>query len=441
MNVERRDSVKQSEHLPNCHQQEEVGAEQTKPFSINKWQVVEAYRRVKANAGAAGVDRQTLEDFEQNLKGNLYKIWNRLSSGTYMPPPVKAVLIPKKSGGNRTLGIPTVSDRVAQMTVLLSFEPHVECCFLDDSYGYRPNKSALDAIEVTRKRCWKYDWCLEFDIKGLFDNIPHDLLLKAVDKHCTERWVRLYITRWLTAPILMPDGTLQERSKGTPQGGVVSPVLANLFLHYVFDKWLTLHHPEIPWCRYADDGLAHCRSKWQAEKLLESLRHRFEACGLELHPEKTKIVYCKDSVRKGRHDIQQFDFLGYTFRARRVQNRRQGNIFMSFTPAVSKTALKAMRTKLRKLRVRCRADMSIQQIAKWLNPMVQGWINYYARFHKSAMRAIGRHLNLVLVKWARRKYKNLQRHKIRTCQFMEELSKRVPHLFAHWRAGLGSAFA
>lgn len=441
MNVERRDSVKPSAHRPNCGKQEEVGAEQTKPFSINKWQVAEAYRRVKANAGAAGVDHQTLADFEQDLKGNLYKIWNRLSSGTYMPPPVKAVLIPKKSGGERTLGIPTVSDRVAQMTVLLSFEHRVERCFLDDSYGYRPGRSALDAIAVTRKRCWKYDWCLEFDIKGLFDNIPHDLLLKAVDKHCPERWVRLYITRWLTAPMLMPDGTLRERSKGTPQGGVISPVLANLFLHYVFDKWLTLHHPTVPWCRYADDGLVHCRSKRQAEELLVRLRDRFNACGLELHPEKTKIVYCKDSVRKGNHDIWQFDFLGYTFRARSVQNRQQGNIFMSFTPAVSKSALKAMRAKLRKLRIRCRADMSIHQIAKWLNPMIHGWINYYARFHKSAMKALGRHLNLALVKWARRKYKSLQRHKIRAYQFMEGLSKRMPHLFAHWRAGLGTAFA
>lgn len=441
MNAERRDSVKPSAHRPNCNRQEEVGAEQTKPFSINKWQVAEAYRRVKANAGGAGVDNQTLANFEQNLKGNLYKIWNRMSSGTYMPPPVKAVLIPKKSGGERTLGIPTVSDRIAQMTALLSFEHQMECCFLDDSYGYRPGRSALDAVEVTRKRCWKYDWCLEFDIKGLFDNIPHDLLLRAVDKHCPEHWVRLYITRWLTTPMLMPDGTLRERSKGTPQGGVISPVLANLFLHYVFDKWLSRHYPDVPWCRYADDGLVHCRSKQQAEEMLARLRDRFMACGLELHPEKTKIVYCQDAVRQEDHDIRQFDFLGYTFRARSVQNRRKGNVFMSFTPAVSQSALKAMRFRLRKLRIRCRADMNIHQIAAWLNPILHGWINYYARFHKSAMKALGRHLNLTLVKWARRKYKSLRRHKIRACQFMEGLSARMPHLFAHWRAGLGSAFA
>lgn len=294
MNVERRGSVGQSASQPNCKQEEAAG-EQTKPFQVSKLHVVEAYRRVKANAGAAGVDNQTLKDFERDLKGNLYKIWNRLSSGSWMPPPVRAVEIPKKDGSKRLLGIPTVSDRIAQMTVLVTFEPLVERYFLNDSYGYRHGKSALDAIAVTRKRCWQYDWCLEFDIKGLFDNIPHDLLLRAVDKHCADKWVRLYIRRWLTAPVQMPDGTLKERNKGTPQGGVISPVLANLFLHYVFDKWLSLHYPEIPWCRYADDGLIHCGSKQQAEELLNKLAKRFQECGLELHPEKTKIVYCKDS--------------------------------------------------------------------------------------------------------------------------------------------------
>ncbi|EHR8838570.1 group II intron reverse transcriptase/maturase [Escherichia coli] len=290
MNVERRGSVGQSAPRPNCTQ-EEAGGEQTKPFQVSKLQVVEAYRRIKANAGSAGVDNQTLKDFDRDLKGNLYKIWNRLSSGSWMPPPVRAVEIPKKDGSNRLLGIPTVSDRIAQMTVLITFEPLVERDFLNDSYGYRPGKSALDAIAVTRKRCWQYDWCLEFDIRGLFDNIPHDLLLRAVDKHCADKWVRLFIRRWLTAPVQMPDGTQRERNKGTPQGGVISPVLANLFLHYVFDKWLTLRYPGVPWCRYADDGLVHCVNKQQAEELRDKLAVRFQECGLELHPEKTKIVY------------------------------------------------------------------------------------------------------------------------------------------------------
>jgi len=440
MNVERRGGVGQSASQPNCVQ-EEAEYEQTKPFQISKWQVVEAYRRVKARAGGAGMDNQTLEDFDRDLRNNLYKIWNRLSSGSWIAPPVKAVEIPKKNGGSRLLGIPTVSDRIAQMTVLLTFEPLVERYFYDDSYGYRHGKSALDAIAITRKRCWQYDWCIEFDIKGLFDHIPHDLLLKAVDKHCKDKWVRLNIVRWLNAPVIMPDGMQRERNKGTPQGGVISPVLANLFLHYVFDKWLTVNYPGIPWCRYADDGLIHCRNKQQAEELLGKLAQRFIECGLELHPEKTKIVYCKDGMRKSDHENCQFDFLGYTFRARSVQNRRRGNIFMNFTPAVSKSAQKSMRTKLRKLRIRCRADMNLDGIAKWLNPIISGWLNYYAKYHKSAMKAVCRHINLALVKWARRKYKSLRTHKSRACQLMEKLSKQRPDIFAHWKAGLGTAFA
>ncbi len=273
-----------------------------KPFIISKWQVMQAYKLVKANAGAAGVDKQSLSDFERNLQDNLYKIWNRLSSGSYLPPPVKAIAIPKKTGGERILGIPTVSDRIAQMVVKLEFEPQVEPHFLADSYGYRPNKSALDAVGITRERCWRYDWVLEFDIKGLFDNIPHDLLLKTVNKHTDTPWVKLYIERWLRAPMQMLDGQLIKRDKGTPQGGVVSPVLSNLFLHYVFDKWLENHYGNIPWCRYADDGVVHCRSEEEAQHMLEVLKQRFLSCGLELHPVKTKIVYCKDGSRKGNYE-------------------------------------------------------------------------------------------------------------------------------------------
>ena len=298
-----------------------------KPYIISKQLVMEAYQCVKANKGAAGVDQQSLESFDKDLKDNLYKIWNRMSSGTYFPPPVKAVPISKKTGGERILGIPTVADRIAQMVVKLTFEPSVEPYFHEDSYGYRPNKSALDAIGVTRKRCWKYDFVLEFDIKGLFDNIKHDLLLKAVRKHNDNPWVILYIERWLKAPMQMPDGTLVERTKGTPQGGVISPVLSNLFLHYVFDVWMGKHHPGKPWCRYADDGLVHLRSEAEAQVLLANMQHRFEMCGLELHPLKTKIVYCKDRSRRSKYPTTQFTFLGYDFRSRRSLNSRtnEGN--------------------------------------------------------------------------------------------------------------------
>lgn len=413
----------------------------TKPFNISKRDVVQAYRLVKTNQGACGVDNQSITDFEVNLKDNLYKIWNRLSSGSYFPPPVKAVSIPKKTGGERVLGVPTVSDRIAQMVVKLNFEPLVEPKFLNDSYGYRPNKSAIDAVGVTRKRCWKYDWVLEFDIKGLFDNIPHELLLKAVDKQSPQPWVKLYIKRWLTAPMQRNDGELVERSRGVPQGGVISPILANLFLHYVFDLWLSRHYPKTPWCRYADDGLVHCNSEQEAKHMLSVLTERFVDCGLEIHPSKTKIVYCKDGARKGSYSNTEFDFLGYTFRRRICKNRKRNSLFLNFTPAVSKSALKSMRLRIRKMRIRMATQMSIAQIAKWLNPIISGWIAYYGKYTRSALYGMCRHVNKALVRWARRKFKSLRKYKTRAMIFLEGISKQNPNLFAHWRAGMVGAFA
>ena len=284
----------------------------------------------------------SIEAFDRDLKGNLYKLWNRLSSGSYFPPPVKAVPIPKKGGGERVLGVPTVADRIAQTVVKDYLEPILEPCFLDDSYGYRPGKSAHDALAVTRKRCWRYDWVLEFDIRGLFDNIDHELLIRAVRKHTDCRWVLLYIERWLKAPFQTAEGTEAAREKGTPQGGVVSPLLANLFLHYVFDEWMRRNHPRNPWARYADDGLVHCHTREEAEECAVCSKERFEACKLELHPEKTRIVYCKDDDRREEHPETSFDFLGYAFQPRRAKNRR-GKYFVSFLPAVSPRAEKAIR--------------------------------------------------------------------------------------------------
>ncbi|MFC4765995.1 group II intron reverse transcriptase/maturase [Effusibacillus consociatus] len=407
----------------------------TKPYEISKHVVLEAFQRVKANGGAAGVDNVSLEKFESNLKNNLYKIWNRMSSGSYFPPPVKAVEIPKKNGGTRILGVPTVADRVAQMVVKIYFEPKVEPYFYADSYGYRPGKSAADALAVTRQRCWKYDWVLEFDIKGLFDNIDHELLMKAVRKHTDNPWVILYIERWLKAPMQMPDGSVVERTKGTPQGGVASPVLANLFLHYAFDKWMDKYHPDKPFARYADDAVAHCHSMRDAQELRASLEQRFKECGLELHPTKTRIVYCKDDDRRGDYPETKFDFLGYTFRPRRSKNR-YGKFFINFTPAVSNKAKKAMQQTIHDWRMHVKPDKTLEDLSRMFNPVVKGWVNYYGRFYKSELYTVLKHMNRALVHWARRKYKKLSRHKRRANQWLGKIARREPQLFVQWQMGI-----
>jgi group II intron reverse transcriptase/maturase len=411
--------------------------EPSKPFNIDKKDVYEAYLRVRSNGGAAGVDGVTLEEFEADLKGNLYKIWNRMSSGAYFPPPVRAVSIPKKSGGQRILGVPTVADRVAQTVVKQVIEPILDAVFLADSYGYRPGKSALDAVGVTRERCWKYDWVLEFDIRGLFDNIDHALLLRAVRKHVTCAWALLYIERWLTAPMLQEEGALVERDRGTPQGGVVSPILANLFMHYAFDIWMARRFPDLPWCRYADDGLVHCRNEQEARTVREALAARLEECHLQLHPTKTKVVYCKDYRRSGKYETVSFDFLGYCFRPRSVMGPRTQNLFCGFTPAVSKSALNAMRATIRDLRLRKRTEVTLDDIARELNPKVRGWIAYYGRYTRSALYPIARYINQTLAAWLKRKYKRFHRRLGRARLFLAKIARENRRLFVHWQLGNG----
>jgi len=413
----------------------------TKSFSIPKQLFVEAFKLVKANAGAAGIDRETLVDFERNLKDNLYKLWNRMSSRSYFPPPVKVVPIPKKTGGERILGIPTVGDRICQMVVKLSFEPEVEKYFLPDSYGYRPNKSALDAVGITRQRCWKYDWVFEFDIKGLFDNIPHDLLMKAVCKHTQNKWIQLYIRRWLKAPMQKAKGEIIERTCGTPQGGVISPLLSNLFLHYTFDVWMERNYSEQPWCRYADDGLVHCKTESEALEIRRAVEVRFKECGLEIHLEKSKIVYCKDGARRGNYRNIEFDFLGYTFRRRKCKNTKRNTIFINFTPAVSKTALNSMRKTTKDSNLRNRTDLELEHIANWFNPKLIGWINYYGRYSRSALYPLLRHFNKSLVAWAVRKYRRFRQRKTWASKFLEKIYEENPMLFVHWRLGMQGPFA
>lgn len=413
----------------------------TKQFDIPKQEFVKAYNLVRANAGAAGIDKQSLAGFGEDLQNNLYKLWNRMSSGSYFPPPVKAVPIPKKTGGERILGVPTVGDRICQMVVKMALEPEMERIFLADSYGYRPNKSALEAVGITRQRCWRYDWVLEFDIKGMFDNIPHELLMKAVKKHTNEKWILMYIERWLKAPMQQKDGTIVARTCGTPQGGVISPILSNLFMHYAFDKWMQRNYPATPWCRYADDGLAHCKTEQEAQKLKQALNKRLEKCGLQLHPEKTKIIYCKDGSRKKKYQNTSFDFLGYTFRARVCKNTKRNTLFVNFTPAISKSALKAIRATVRKSDIRNRTDLNLADIARWYNPKLEGWINYYGKYTRSALYPMSRHFNKTLIAWAIRKYRPFHKRKTKAAKFMEKVMKENPRLFAHWRKGMKGAFA
>jgi RNA-directed DNA polymerase len=410
--------------------------QQDKPFCISKWAVWEAYQRVKANKGAAGVDDVSIAEFEQDCDRHLARIWNRMSSGSYFPPPVKAVEIPKAGGkGVRVLGIPTVADRVAQTVARMYLEPRLEPIFHPDSYGYRPKKSALDAVGVCRRRCWKADWVIDLDIKAFFDSVPWDLVLKAVEHHTDQKWILLYVRRWLQAPMQQRDGRLVERDRGTPQGSAISPLLANVFMHYAFDAWMVREFPNIPFERYCDDAVVHCSSEAQACQVRDAIAARLAQVGLELNPDKTCVVYCKDVDRRGDHEVTSFTFLGYTFPPRLARNK-WGKHFVSFLPAVSKDAVKAMGREIRSWHIAKRSDKSLDDLARMFNNVVQGWINYYGRFYKSMLYPLLRRLNQHLMRWACRKYKRLRRRERKAMHWLAEVARRAPGLFAHWRFGL-----
>jgi RNA-directed DNA polymerase len=404
----------------------------TRPFEIAREAVWVAWQKVKANQGSAGIDRISIEGFEKDLKNNLYKLWARLCSGSYMPPPVLQVDIPKKGGGTRPLGIPTVSDRIAQMVVKQEIEPEIDKVFYEESYGYRTGKSAIDAVSKCRSMNWQYDWVLDLDIKGFFDNISHDKLMKAVERHTNCKWHLLYIKRWLEAPVQSRDGGQSKRTKGTPQGAVISPLLANLFLHYCMDSWLKRNYPQCPFERYADDAVIHCSTEAEAQELKMVLGKRLEECGLQMHPEKTKIIYCKDDNRKDNYHETKYDFLGYEFRPRSAKNK-YGKLFYVFTPAISNKASTSIREKIRECKALRITSNELQDIAAELNPKIVGWINYYGKFYRSKLDDVLKAVQTRIACWARRKYKHLHNNLENARIWVEKVRESQPNLLANWR--------
>ena len=403
-----------------------------KSFEIDKRLVYQAWEKVRANSGAPGVDAVSIKEFQSELRDNLYKLWNRMASGSYFPGPVRAVEIPKDHGlGVRLLGVPNTADRVAQTAAAMLLEEELEPIFDHDSYGYRPGRDCHQALAVTRKRCWEKDWTIDLDIRAFFDSVPHSLLLKAVAHHTSQRWVLLYIERWLVAPMQMPDGTLVPREKGTPQGSPISPLLANLFMHYAFDKWMDREHPGSEFERYADDIIVHCTSEGQARELLAQIAERLGAVGLELHPDKTRIVYCKDANRRGDFEHTSFDYLGYTFKGRMAKGPH--GYFVGFNPAISDKAKKAKGRQIRDWHLNRWTSMDLSGIADEINPQVRGWVQYYGRFYRSELTFLAWRVNDHLTRWAMHKFKRFRRRYARAMDWLKRVYQHQPKLFAHWQ--------
>jgi RNA-directed DNA polymerase len=409
--------------------------EMTKSLPVSKRMVYNSYLKVCDKNSSAGIDKQSIEMFNENLSANLYKLWNRMTSGSYFPPPVRTVFIPKKQGGQRPLGIPTVSDRIAQGVVKDYLEPVMEAVFHNSSFGYRPGRSAHNALVQCHANCAGKAWVLDVDIKGFFDNISHKIMLDLLRQHTLEKWVLMYVDRWLKAGVEQQDGSIMARTKGTPQGGVISPLLANLYLHHAFDSWMDKENPQCPFERYADDIVVHCSTKKQAEQMLEKLKVRMEEYELTLHPDKTKIVYCKDYRRTEDNDNESFTFLSYSFqpRARRDKFGRRKTFFV-FSGAISNAAKTSIREAIRAVMIPRWSQQTLEWFAEQLNPKIRGWINYYTRFNRHEALNVLCYLNERIRKWLKNKYK------LRSCKSVyvkyKMLQRENEELFYHWKLGI-----
>ncbi|HEX5153080.1 MAG TPA: group II intron reverse transcriptase/maturase [Parafilimonas sp.] len=407
----------------------------TKSLPVSKRMVYNSYLRVCDKNGSAGIDKESIEMFNENLSGNLYKIWNRMTSGSYFPPPVRTVFIPKKQGGERPLGIPTVSDRIAQGVVKDYLEPAMEAIFHNSSFGYRPGRSAHNALVQCHENCVRKAWVLDVDIKGFFDHISHNIMLQLLQQHTQEKWVLIYVERWLKAGVEQKDGSITARTKGTPQGGVISPLLANIYLHHALDVWMDEENPQCPFERYADDIVVHCNSKEQAEQMLEMLKARMAAYELTLHPEKTKIVYCKNYNRNENHDNESFTFLSYSFqpRARKDKFGRKKTFFV-FSGAISNVAKTSIREAIRGVMIPRWSQQTLEWFAEKLNPKIRGWVNYYTRFNRHEALNVFSYLNELIRKWLKNKYK------LRSCKSVyvkyKTIQKENAELFYHWKLGI-----
>ena len=409
--------------------------EMTKSLPVSKRMVYNSYLKVCDKNGSAGIDKESIEMFNENLSGNLYKIWNRMTSGSYFPPPVRTVFIPKKQGGERPLGIPTVSDRIAQGVVKDYLEPVMEAVFHNSSFGYRPGRSAHDALVQCQENCVNKAWVLDVDIKGFFDNISHNIMLQLLQQHTHEKWVLMYVERWLKAGVEQKDGSIAARIKGTPQGGVASPLLANIYLHHAFDRWMDEENPQCPFERYADDIVVHCSSREEAEQMLEKLKARMEEYELALHPDKTKVVYCRNYQRIENNDNESFTFLSYSFqpRARRDKFGRKKTFFV-FSGAISNAAKTSIRERIRSIMVPRWSQQTLEWFAEKLNPKIRGWINYYTRYNKHEALNVFRYLNELIRKWLRNKYK-LQSHRSVNLKY-KAIQRENEDLFYHWKLGI-----